>query len=401
MSNPKPLYKNFRELFSKGFSIDWVNLPFITITHAVALAIAVWLIAVDTGWGWIALTWAIVHALIGSLSTTVYSHRLIAHGAAKKVSLGVHLFFCLFGQVVAVQASVRKWAANHVIHHGVDRHGKHHLDPYSATWFHDKTRNFLWSHVVTYFFDHPDSVEHERAFKAKNHPVIVWQDKFYLPLMIFWVFFVPMAAGYYFGGFTGLFALLGGSLMGMILAQHNTWTVNSITHMFGFTKGLRSSAVNNYIWMGPLGEGNHHGDHHDFPTDYRNGFGISGWLLDPTRYVILALNSLGLVKDLRRATKKQEAEIIAKRKLARVMGQDRSALIEQLERKVENLKGEWLDAVQRFETLKAESKLIEKASQRRQEIAEEIAHAKRQMKLKREAFMLSVKSLRYQIPVYG
>ncbi len=401
MANPKPLYKTFRELFSHGFKIDWVNVPFIVITHLLALSAAIWMAVADTGWGYIALAWALTHALIGSLSTTVYTHRLIAHSAAKHVSYPVHLFFCLFGQVLAVQASVRKWAANHVIHHGVDRHGKHHLDPYSATWFHDGTRNLLWSHIVTYFFDHPDSVEYERAYKAKNHPVIVWQDKFYLPLMIFWIFLLPMGIGFYLDGFVGMFALLGASLIGMVLAQHNTWTVNSITHMWGFTKGLRSSAVNNYVWMGPLGEGNHHGDHHDFPTDYRNGFGVSGWLLDPTRYVILGLKSLGLVKGLRRASKQQEAEIIAKRKLANVVGQPRSPLIEQLEHKVEQLKGEWLDAVQRFEQLKAESKLLEKASARRIELANEIEHARKQMKLKREAFMLSVKSLRYQIPVYG
>ena len=94
-----------------------------------------------------------------------------------------------------------------------------------------------------------------------------------------------------------------------MLVQHNTWTVNSVTHMWGWTKGLKSSAVNNYIWLGPLGEGNHHADHHDFPRDYRNGFGWSGWLLDPTRYGILLLRAFGLVRGLHRATTAEEDQI--------------------------------------------------------------------------------------------
>ncbi|NND38459.1 MAG: hypothetical protein HKO06_02580, partial [Pseudomonadales bacterium] len=84
---PPPLYNRIRELFSRGFRIDWANTLFISITHLVFLVgtpLAYWY-APEGMWK-IMLAWTILHMLVGCLSTTVYAHRLIAHGAAKNVS---------------------------------------------------------------------------------------------------------------------------------------------------------------------------------------------------------------------------------------------------------------------------------------------------------------------------
>lgn len=311
------IYRTFGELFDHGFSIDKGTTVFVSSIHIAALVLGLWLlISAPADWTKIALIWAGSQLVFGSLATTLYTHRLITHNAAKHVSAPVHLFFCVFAQVFSVQGSVRRWSANHALHHGVDRHGKTELDPYSATWFPDATRNFLWSHTLTHIFSHPRSEEYDRSHNVQRHPIIMWQDKWYGLLTTFWLFFFPMGLGFWLGGWTGLFALAAGSMIGSVAVQHNTWTVNSVTHMWGWTKGLRSSAVNNYIWLGPLGEGNHHADHHDFPRDYRNGFGWSGWVLDPTRYGILLLRGLGLLKGLNRATPEDEAKIHAARKAA-------------------------------------------------------------------------------------
>ena len=93
------------------------------------------------------LGWTIVHAFVACLSTTVYSHRLVSHGAANQISWPVHILFGYIGQVLAIQGSVLRWASMHILHHGVDKTGQHQLDPYSATWFGSTWRNFLWSHV--------------------------------------------------------------------------------------------------------------------------------------------------------------------------------------------------------------------------------------------------------------
>ena len=402
-----PIYSTFSELYEKGFSLDTVTWVFVLGIHIAAVALGIWaVVAAPQDWAYIAGIWCITQFVLGSLSTTLYSHRLITHNATRQVSLPVHLFFCVFGQILSVQGSVRRWSANHVLHHGVDRHGKKELDPYSATWFPDSLRNFLWSHTLTHLFNHPESEEYERAHNAKRHAVIMWQDKYYGLLTTLWLFLFPMGLGYALGGWVGFFSLMTGSMVASVLVQHNTWTVNSVTHMWGWTKGLRSSAVNNYIWLGPLGEGNHHGDHHDFPRDYRNGFGWSGWLLDPTRYCILALRALRLVGPLNSASVREEAEIFAARKLANIRSRSKisaeaSELYEQLEARVLELRKDWLEAVSRWESLRKESKLVQQATARRNEIAQEIRAAKAHVEARKEEFFAAVERLHSQIPGYA
>lgn len=403
----KPIYSSFNELSDHGFELAPGICVFIGSVHLAAIILGIWLYtAAPADWMWAGTAWFITHFFLGSLSTTLYSHRLITHNAAKHVSLPVHLFFNVFGQIFSVQGSVRRWSANHSLHHGVDRHGKKELDPYSATWFPDTLRNFIWSHTLTHLYNHPETEEYRRSHEAKRHPVIMWQDKWYGLLTTFWVFLVPMGLGFALGGFVGMFALAAGSMLGTVAVQHNTWTVNSVTHMWGVTPGVKSSASNNYIWLGPLGEGNHHGDHHDFPRDYRNGFGLSGWLLDPTRYTILALRALGLVRGLNRASKHEEAEILAQRELAELsllkpLTREAAALAEQLEKKALTLKNEWVEALAHLERLKRQSKLLQRAEAGRQELLHDLELAKQAVAKRKEAFYDAVDRLRSHVEVYA
>lgn len=400
--NPAPLYRSFGELFSHGFSIDWGTLSYVAITHLLCLVATPFAYFYAPAGLWqVMLAWSLLQAFIGCLSTTVYSHRLIAHGAAKSVSWPVHIVFGFIGQILAMQGSVRRWAALHVVHHGIDRTGQHQHDPYSATWFKSTWRNFLWSHMLAHLFHHPESEPKERAFSAKNHPALVWQDRLYIPLLVALNHLLPLAVGFYLAGWVGALCMQMAAIGGFILAQHNTWTVNSVTHMWGFTRGIYSSAKNNFIWLGPLGEGNHHGDHHDFGRDYRNGFGWSGWLLDPTRYVILLLNMLGLVRGLRRASKEQEANIVARRQLRKAQAGVQQRLWESWEVKLEALRGEWLEAAKRWEAFKSEQlKLREhgvpklELEARMLKLKAEMRAAKQQMRARKEAFFAGLYEMR-------
>lgn len=401
----EPIYQRIRDLPSKGFTIDWVNTIFISVTHLVLLiGTPLAYLYAPAGFWKIMLAWTLIHALVACLSTTVYAHRLIAHGAARKISWPVHIVFGFVGQVLAIQGSVRRWAAMHIIHHGVDRNGKHHLDPYSATWFDSTWRNFLWSHMLTYFFFHPDNEATEKAYEAKNGRMLIWQDKLYLPLLILLNFLLPLLLGFLLTGtVVGALCLQVAAVGGFILAQHNTWTVNSVTHLWGATKGAISSAKNNYIWMGPLGEGNHHADHHDHGHDYRNGFGWSGWLLDPTRYVILLLRGLGLVKGLQRASKHKEAQILARRALQRAQTQSQPSRWCKYERKLEALKRDWLEATRRWEKFKTQqaqlkASYIEKFETRQKfelkqkmaAVKEDMREAKQLMRARKQLFFTAV-----------
>jgi stearoyl-CoA desaturase (delta-9 desaturase) len=334
------------------------------------------------------LAWTLVHALIAAIATTAYSHRLIAHRAAKDIRLPTHIVF-LGLQLFALQGSVRRWSAQHVIHHAVDKTGQHHLDPYSTTWFDTGWRNFLWSHMLTYLFNHPDSREFDAAMNAKMHPAIIWQDKHYVPLLILANFVLPIALGIGLAGWLGGFCLLVASSGGYVLAHHNTWTVNSVTHMWGFKKGLISSAKNNYIWLGPLGEGNHHADHHDHPRDFRNGFGWTGWVLDPTRYVILSLRAMGLVKGLNRASRWQEAQIITRRKVRDTKAKSQSMVWQRWEDRLALLGDEWLAAAQTWDQFKLEK--IRLTQQIRQAGADKMAAARERMGVTHEELLLDLR----------
>lgn len=402
-NNPAPIFNRIRDVFSNGFTIDWVTASFISISHLVCLIATpfAYYYAPDGFWQ-VMLGWTLIHGLVGSLSTTVYSHRLISHGAAKTITWPVHIVFGFVGQIFAMQGSVRRWAAMHVMHHGVDRTGKHHLDPYSATWFKRGWQNFLWSHMLTYFFYHPCKEESDRAYQAKNSTPLIWQEKLYLPLLILLNFVLPAVLGYVFTGtLAGAFGLLMASVGGFILAQHNTWTVNSVTHMWGFKNGTFSSAKNNYLWLGPMGEGNHHADHHDYPRDYRNGFGWSGWLLDPTRYVILLLRLFGLVRGLERASKSREAEIIARRKLYEAQVKTQGNRWEKWETRLEELKSEWLEATRQWESFKFRKMQLKTMSlptlefQRKLELLKaEIKVSKRNMLARKQAFFDAIYEMR-------
>ena len=390
--SPEPLFSRFSDLCRAGFSTDWGIGSFLVISHCLVLILTPLAYFYAPAGLWkVMLAWTLVHAFIAAITTTAYSHRLIAHRAAKDIRLPTHIVF-LGLQLFALQGSVRRWSAQHVIHHSVDRTGQHHLDPYSTTWFDTGWRNFLWSHMLTYLFNHPPSREFDAALNAKMHPAIIWQDKHYLPLLILANFALPIALGIALAGWLGGFCLLVASSAGYVLAHHNTWTVNSVTHLWGFKKGLISSAKNNYIWLGPLGEGNHHADHHDHPRDFRNGFGWTGWVLDPTRYVILSLHAMGLVKGLNRASRWQEAQIITRRKVRDTKAKSQSMVWQRWEDKLALLGEEWLAAAQTWDHFKLEK--IQLSQQIRQAGADTMAAARERMGLTHEELLRDLQARR-------
>jgi stearoyl-CoA desaturase (delta-9 desaturase) len=426
--SPAPLYRTFSELRPAGFRIDWGIGSFLVISHVLTLVLTpIAYVYAPAGLWKVMLGWTLSHALLGSLATTVYSHRLIAHGAANEIRMPTHALFLVL-QLFAVQGSVRRWAAHHVIHHAVDKTRQHHLDPYSATWFTTGWRNFLWSHMLTYLFIHPPSREFDTAYAAKAHPALAWQDRHYVVLMIIANYVLPIGLGLALGGLVGGFCMLVASGAGYVLAQHNTWTVNSVTHMWGFKNGLMSSAKNNYVWLGPLGEGNHHADHHDFPRDFRNGFGWSGWLLDPTRYVILALRGLGLVDGLNRASRWREAQIIARRNFRDAQIRSKSMVWKLWEENLAQLRDEWLAAAKAWDQFKVEKKRLKlelrqassarmaatrermgatqeewvrEVNQRLDAVRAEMSEARERLNARREAFFQALQELRRDNTAYA
>jgi stearoyl-CoA desaturase (delta-9 desaturase) len=239
----------------------------------------------------------------------------------------------------------------------------------------------------------------------KQHEVMRLQHTRYVFFLIGLTALLPFLVGYLVSGsLWGGVCLLMSATLAVVSAQHITWSVNSVTHMWGVS-AARSSAKNNYVWLLPMGEGNHHADHHDAPTDYRNGFGRLAWLLDPTRYVILLLRSVRLVGPLKRASRAMELRVIAERKLSALtrkrqrlgLSASLSDLWAHYESSLDEMKRALYERAQRLEALKKEHQTL--LAERSQLTKEQLEIALQQLhtQLKRAQHELHFEWRRFQL----
>ena len=357
--------KSLRDVTRLGHKLCWITTSYLVATHILAL---LGFIAFITRPESLSLSlmvgYLIAHVLFAIFSTTAYAHRLVSHRATAKISNAIHIVFGYFGQTLAVQGSLVSWAGQHRVHHAVDGSQRHEEDPYSAIWFESTWLNFLWSHVLCYFFIHPYlDTKYKKRYQVvlKQHPIMAAQHDHYVFFLIALVFVMPFCVGWVASA-----SVMGGlymvwiSVIASVITQNITWTVNSFTHMWG-VDAAKSSAKNNFFWLLPMGEGNHHADHHDAPTDYRNGFGLIGWLSDPTRYLLLSLRALRLVGPLQRTSRAVEMKVIVERRIKRVQNQLESVRAEgwtEYEQTLSDLRGRLFELAKRFDTLKEQKRQL-------------------------------------------
>jgi len=246
-------------------------------------------------YGYDLFEWVVFVILMGycGISITGGYHRLWSHKTYKAHPL-VRLIFAI-GGAFALQNDVFHWASDHRRHHQhVDNND---LDPYSAG------RGFWFSHIGWILRDYPSSKEDFSNIKdLQKDPILVWQHKHYLALVLATNIGVPALIGALHGDVIA--SLLLGGLLRLVLSQHVTYLINSIAHMWGKqTYSENSSARDNpFLALITYGEG-YHNYHHTFQWDYRNG--IHWWHYDPTKWVIRLLSFVGLTRDLKRCSPEQ------------------------------------------------------------------------------------------------
>jgi stearoyl-CoA desaturase (delta-9 desaturase) len=221
---------------------------------------------------------AVAYFVIAGMSITVGYHRLFSHRSFNcrpwmKAAL-------LVTGSSAWQGSALDWAADHIRHHGYTDTEK---DPYNI-------KQGVWHAHVGWLFRR--TTDRPVPGFLTSDPLIVWQDKYYIPLAILTSFVVP----YLIAGTGGL--LLAG-VVRIVVGHHVTWFVNSWAHLGGsrpYDPGC-SAADNWVVALFTFGEG-YHNYHHTFPNDYRNG--ITAWSWDPSKWVIQAFSFFGIAYDLKR-----------------------------------------------------------------------------------------------------
>jgi stearoyl-CoA desaturase (delta-9 desaturase) len=107
------------------------------------------------------------------------------------------------------------------------------------------------------------------------------------------------------GGLTGL---LWGGAVRIFLLHHATFSINSLCHSFGRRPFATSDQSRNLAWLAPLAFGEAwHNNHHAFPTSARHGLGR--WQLDPSAWLIAALERSHLAWDvIRISPQRQQAK---------------------------------------------------------------------------------------------
>jgi stearoyl-CoA desaturase (Delta-9 desaturase) len=294
-----------------GFAtVDRVANVVVTVVPVGLVGVAAWLT-----WGG-ALSWPdvvvfTVTYLLTGMGITVGFHRLFTHRSFK-TSAPMRGLFAALGSA-AVEGPVIEWVANHRKHHQFsDQPG----DPHSPHVDHGggwrgALGGLFHAHVGWLFDDQPMADEERYAKDLLADPVVRFIDRTFLLWVLVGLAF-PFALGYVLTGTLvgGLTGLLWGGAVRMFFLHHATFSINSLCHFFGRRRFVTDDESRNLVWLAlpTMGEA-WHNNHHAFPTSARHG--LRWWQLDPSAWLILALEHLGVVWDVVRISPEREAAKLA------------------------------------------------------------------------------------------
>lgn len=254
--------------------------PFVLLVGAHAWA--AWLLVFRFSWSGLALAVGL-HYLVAGLGISVTYHRVLSHRAAK-LWWPLEYLFATFGSM-ALHGDPVRWVTIHRQHHRfADRPGDPH-SPREGFWYAHAT----WTRHRFLADSAPEKVR-RYAPELDDQRFYRWtRDKVWLRIL---VQVVPL---YLWGGDH---AVAWGFGFRYVLTSTAIWSVNSVTHGWGFRAFARDDMSTNHLPVALLsfGEG-WHNNHHAFPTSAR--FGLAPWQLDVGWLSLRALAAVGLARDLR------------------------------------------------------------------------------------------------------
>lgn len=233
---------------------------------------------------------------------TIGYHRLLTHRSFQTPKWFEHLLAIL--GICCMQDTPARWVCIHRMHHV---HSDERPDPHSPRV------NIFWSHMGWLMFINRDtySVASLQKF-AKD----LLRDPFYLKLetnpfrqFVYILMQIPVffLIGFFIGLFlsgdlltavqTGSSLLVWGVILRIIAVWHITWTVNSLSHMFGYQnyKTDEDSRNNWFVALITVGEG-WHNNHHEDPS--AASVQHRWWELDLSYYEIKLFEKLGLASSV-------------------------------------------------------------------------------------------------------
>ena len=235
--------------------------------------------------------------VFGTLGISLCFHRMLTHRSVVCPKWLEHSLAIL--GLCCVQDTPARWVGIHRRHH---EHADEQPDPHSPL------AGFLWAHIGWMIFRNRELT---RIRLVSRYAKDVMRDPFYAKLeqnfrwvrvvLISWLGFFASAflVELVLGGSAldaiqfGFSVLIWGVFVRTVLVWHITWSVNSVTHMWGYRNYETDESSRNNLIIGFLSNGEGwHNNHHAAPRSAR--FGHRWWELDVTWLTIQLFSALGL-----------------------------------------------------------------------------------------------------------
>ena len=253
-------------------------------------------------WSWIGFGFFVAGIHVFGQGITIGYHRLLTHRSFKTPKWLEHCIAIL--GICSMQDTPARWVSVHRMHHV---HSDEIPDPHSPKV------NFWWSHMGWLMFVNRETYSVANLDKfAKD----LLRDPFYMrletrPFIQFYyvlgqipVFFLIGFCLSFFFSFElsaaiqlGLSMIVWGVIMRVIAVWHITWSVNSLSHLFGYRNYSTDEGSRNnwFVALMTVGEG-WHNNHHEDPS--AASVQHRWWEVDISYYEIKLLARLGLASDV-------------------------------------------------------------------------------------------------------
>jgi stearoyl-CoA desaturase (delta-9 desaturase) len=208
-------------------------------------------------------------------------HRYFAH-KSYKTGRAFQLFLAVLAQTSA-QKGVLWWASHHRHHH---KHSDQPEDLHSPI-----QTGFFFSHLGWILAPRYEETNFKRIPDFARFPELLFLDRHW------WIPPVALASSLWALG--GNHALMWGFFVSTVLLWHGTFTINSLSHVFGSRRFPTTDTSKNNLALAliTMGEG-WHNNHHHYCSSANQGF--YWWEIDLSYYAIGALQRLGVVWDVRK-----------------------------------------------------------------------------------------------------
>ncbi|XP_061181164.1 stearoyl-CoA desaturase-like [Saccostrea echinata] len=277
----------------------WRNVILMSALHIGSLY-ALTLIPTSHPLTWV---WAIFYYVVSGLGITAGAHRLWAH-KSYKARAPLRCLLALMN-AAALQNDILDWSRDHRVHH---KYSETDADPHNAK------RGFFFAHIGWLLVrKHPNVMEKGSRLDFSDlyaDKIVMFQRRFYRPLVLVMCFVVPSVVPWYFWGESLWNSYFIGAILRYCVLLNATWSVNSFAHLWGtrpYDKRI-NPAENLGVTLSAVGEG-FHNYHHTFPSDYSTS--EYGWHLNITTVFINCMYYLGQAYDM----KKTPAKVVQLRKL--------------------------------------------------------------------------------------